>query len=338
MLPRENLATNSGIKVIKERRCEVNQSTQYDNYLPDVALEKSKKVKSKLFQRDKWYGFLFISPMVIGYILFLLGPVIAAFMMSFTNYNLIAEREFIGLGNYRRAFSEDPVFWDTVWNTLYFTLVFVPLNIICTLGLALLLKEKIFGISFFRTAIFTPVVTSIVVWAAVWKYIFQTDNGLINAVLKFFGITGPHWLYDLSLAMPAIIFITLLKGLGINMVIFLSALNEVPQMYYEAAKIDGASKWKTFRNVTLPLITPSVFLVVIITMIGSLKIFGQIYVITGGGPGTSTYVFVYYIYELAFKVYEFGYATAIAYILFIIILVLTIIQWNVRRKWVHHEQ
>ncbi|MCY9698178.1 carbohydrate ABC transporter permease [Paenibacillus alginolyticus] len=314
--------------------------TQYENSLT-VQVMTSKgiaKRKSKLTQREKWYGFLFISPMVIGYVLFLLGPIIAALTMSFTNWSLIKEREFIGFANYKRAFFEDPVFWDTVWNSFYFTIVFVPLNIIVTLGLALLLKEKIRGINFFRTAIFTPVVTSVVVWAVVWKYIFQTDNGLINSILKLFGITGPAWLYDLSLAMPVIIFVTLLKGLGINMVIFLAALNEVPQMYYEAAQIDGASRWKVFRNVTLPLITPSVFLVVIITMIGSLKVFGQIYVLTGGGPGTSTYVFVYYIYSLAFKEYEFGYASAIAYIMFIIILILTMIQWNVRRKWVHHEQ
>ncbi|TBL77484.1 sugar ABC transporter permease [Paenibacillus thalictri] len=288
-------------------------------------------------QREKWYGYLFISPMVLGYALFLLGPIIAAFGMSFTNWSLIKEEEFIGLANYARAFTQDPVFWNTVWNSFYFSIVFVPLNIALTLGLALLLKEKIWGVSLFRTVLFTPVVTSIVVWAVVWKYIFQTDNGLINSILHLFDVTGPAWLYNLSLAMPTVILVTLLKGLGVNMVIFLAALNEVPQMYYEAATIDGASRWKTFRNVTLPLITPSVFMVVVITMIGSLKVFGQIYVLTGGGPGTSTYVFVYYIYQLAFKMYEFGYASAISFILFFIILMLTLLQWNLRRRWVHNE-
>ncbi|WP_312886618.1 carbohydrate ABC transporter permease [Paenibacillus foliorum] len=292
----------------------------------------------KLMQREKWYGYMFISPMVIGYVLFLLGPIIAAFMMSFTNWSLIKEEEFVGLANYTKAFTGDSVFWDTVWNSFYFSIVFVPLNIVLTLALALLLKDRILGVGFFRTAIFTPVVTSIVVWATVWKYIFQTDNGLVNSILRIFGITGPAWLYDLSLAMPTVIIITLLKGLGINMVIFLAALNDVPPMYYEAAKIDGAGRWKTFFNVTLPLITPSVFMVLIITMIGSLKVFGQIYVLTGGGPGTSTYVFVYYIYEQAFKMYEFGYASAVAFILFFIIFVLTVMQWGIRRRWVHHEQ
>jgi multiple sugar transport system permease protein len=296
------------------------------------------EIRSKLRQHEKWYGYAFISPMVIGYALFLLGPIIAAFAMSFTDWSLIKEARFIGPGNYVRAFTQDPVFWATVWNSLYFSFVFVPLNIALTLALALLLKDTIRGVGFFRTAIFTPAVTSIIVWATVWKYIFQTDNGLLNSILRLFGITGPAWLYDLSLAMPAVIVVTLIKGLGINMVIFLAALNDVPNMYYEAAKIDGAGKWKTLVNVTLPMIAPSVFMVVIITMIGSLKVFGQIYVLTGGGPGTSTYVFVYYIYEQAFKMYEFGYASAVAFILFFIILILTILQWTARRRWVHHEQ
>jgi multiple sugar transport system permease protein len=231
----------------------------------------------------------------------------------------------------------DRVFWETVRNTLYFTIVFVPLNIIATLGLAMLLKEKIAGVSFFRTAIFTPVVTSIVVWAIVWKYIFQTDNGLVNSVLKFFDIVGPAWLYDLKLTMPVIILISLLKSLGFNMVIFLAALKDVPAIYYEAAELDGANRWQQMRHVTLPMITPSIFMVFIITVIASLKVFSQIHVVTQGGPGTSTYVFVYYIYQSAFRMYEFGYASAISYILFILIMALTMLQWHVRKNWVHYE-
>ncbi|WP_068603454.1 carbohydrate ABC transporter permease [Paenibacillus swuensis] len=292
----------------------------------------------KLKQSEMWYGYLFILPMVIGYGIFLLGPIITSFMMSFTDWSLIKEAKFIGLDNYKRMFTADPLFYDTALNTLYFTLILVPVNIVLTLGLAMLLQEKIPGIGFFRTAIFTPVVTSVVVWAIVWKYIFQTDNGLLNTIIKMLGFEGQAWLYNLSLAIPVVVTVTLLKGLGMNMVIFLAALNDVPQMYYEAAKIDGASKWRTFRSVTLPMISPAIFMVLIITIIGSLKVFGQIYVMTGGGPGTSTYVFVYYIYEQAFKMYEFGYASSIAFVLFFIIMVLTIIQWVGRKRWVHHEE
>lgn len=295
-------------------------------------------IENRLNRTDKWYGYLFISPMFFGYLLFILAPIIGAFGMSFTNYSIIKKLEFVGLDNYRKTLFHDPVFTETAWNTVYFTLILVPVNIAVTLALAILLKEAVWGIGFFRTVIFTPVVTSFVVWAIVWKYIFQTNNGMLNNVLQLFGIEGVAWLYNMQLAIPVVVLVTLLKGMGMNMVIFIAALADVPKMYDEAAKIDGANRWQTFRNITLPLISPTIFLVIIITMIGSFKVFAQIYVMTGGGPGTSTYVFVYYIYEQAFKFYEFGYASAIAFILFTIILVLTILQWYGRKRWVHYEE
>jgi len=291
----------------------------------------------KLSMRDSWYGYLCIAPMVIGFLLFVAGPILTAFVMGFTDWSILGDTHFVGLGNYRKAFTEDPLFWTTFWNTLYFSIGVVPLNMILALLLAQLLQNKLPGIGLFRTVIFTPVVTSIVVWAIVWKFIFQTDNGLINAVLKVFGIAGPSWLYDAQLALPVVIFISVLKGVGYNMVIFLAALNDVPRMYYEAARIDGATRWKSFWHITMPMITPSIFLVLVLTMIGSLKVFGQIYVLTGGGPGTSTYVFVYYIYELAFKIFDLGYASAVALILFFIVLLLTILQWVGRKRWVYYE-
>jgi multiple sugar transport system permease protein len=292
---------------------------------------------SKLLARESLTGYMFISPMVLGFLLFVIGPVLIAFGASFTDWKVIGDTHFVGLSNYTRAFTEDPLFWDTFWNTLYFTVGVVPLNMALALVLALLLQNHIRGIGIFRTAIFTPVVTSIVVWAIVWKFIFQTENGLVNMALKLFNITGPAWLYDMSLTLPVVIFVSVLKGVGYNMVIFLSGLNDVSKLYYEAARIDGASKWRMFWNVTLPLITPTVFLVLILTMISSLKVFGQIYVLTGGGPGTSTYVFVYYIYELAFKLFDLGYASAVGFVLFMMILALTIIQWAARKRWVHYE-
>lgn len=277
-------------------------------------------------------------PMLLGYFTFLLGPVLVALAMSFTNWSLFGDLKWIGLGNYHHAFVEDKVFLETMMNTFYFTILFVPLNIVLTLSLALLTQRQVPGIGVFRTAIFAPVVTSIVVWAIVWKYIFQTDNGLINATLKIFGIAGPAWLYDMDLAIPVVVVVSLLKSLGINMAIFLAALNGVPAMYYEAARMDGASRWKSFVHVTLPMISPSMFLVMMITLIGSMKVFGQIYIMTGGGPGTSTHVMVFYIYEQAFKYNEFGYGSAIAFILFLIIMALTLLQWYGRKRWIHFEQ
>ncbi|HZG78966.1 MAG TPA: sugar ABC transporter permease [Paenibacillus sp.] len=291
-----------------------------------------------MIKNEKWYGYLFISPMVLGFAMFLLGPIVATFFMSFTDWSLLRDVSFIGFDNYRRAFAEDPVFWETVGNTLYFSAGLVPLNLMLALGLALLLKNNLPGIGFFRTAIFTPVVTSLVVWSIVFKYIFATDAGMVNQLLRLFGVEGLPWLYHMELTMPVVIVVSVLKNVGLNMVIFLAALHDVPKMYYEAANLDGASRWQTLRNVTLPLISPSVFLALILTLIGSLKVFGQIYVMTGGGPGTSTHVLVYYIYQQAFRLYEFGYASAIAFILFFMVFILTLVQWNVRKRWVHHEQ
>jgi len=293
---------------------------------------------ASLRSKEMWMGYLFILPIVAGYIIFLFGPIVYAFVMSFTNWSLFGNTAYIGLDNYIYAMRDDPVFWDTVVNTVYFSAGLVPLNIVLSLLLAMLLKRKIWGIGLFRTAIFTPVVVSLVVWGIVWKFIFSTDGGLVNLLIRTFGGTEIAWLFSETWTMPTVIVVSALKGVGMNMVIFLAALHDVPKDYYEASKIDGASRWETFKSITLPMITPAVFMITIITVIGSLKVFGQIYVMTGGGPGTSTYVMVFYIFKQAFRSYEFGYASALAFILFSIILVLTLIQWKLRKRWVHYEQ
>lgn len=290
-------------------------------------------------QRDQVIGgYLFIAPMMIGFALFVLAPIIGAFVISFTDWPLVADPKYIGLDNYIRMFTADPTFKVTVWNTLYFTILLVPLNIVMTLALALLLAENIRGIGIFRTVIFTPYVTSIVVWAVVWRFIFQTDNGALNLLLREFGIMGPAWLYNMDLGIPVVVTTTLLKGLGLNMIIFIAAIKDIPQMYLEAAKVDGASGFRVFRHITLPLLTPTVFLVMIITTIASLKVFAPIKIMTDGGPGNSTYVLVYYIYQQAFKINDFGYACAISAVLFLMTLALTIWQWKIKARWVYNEE
>jgi multiple sugar transport system permease protein len=295
------------------------------------------KVKPAFLRSESSYGYAFIAPMVLGYALFVLLPIITTFVLSLTDWSLIRQPNFIGLENFVTMFTGDPVFWITTKNTFYFTALLLPANLVLTLWLASMLTANIRGVGFFRTAIFTPVVTSVVVWGILWKYIFQTDNGIINILLQFIGIDGPQWLYNTSLAIPVVALVTLIKGLGMNMVIFIAAMQDVPDMYYEAAELDGASKWQQFMNITLPQIAPAIFLVTTMTIIGSLKIFGQIYIMTEGGPGTSSYVYVYYIYQQAFRFYEFGYASAISTILFFIVLILTIVQWKLRTKWIYHE-
>lgn len=275
--------------------------------------------------------------MLIGFLIITVAPVVATFVYSLTNKNMMSRTTtFIGLENYAKLL-KDKTFRSTMMQTLEFTLLLIPSNLVLTLALAVLLKDKFRGCGFFRTAVFTPVVTSVVVWGVLWKYIFQTDNGLVNSMLRMFGITGPQWLMNTDLAIPVSVFITLVKGLGMNMVMFIGAMLDVPEDYYEAASLDGASKWKQFTSITLPNIAPTIFLVLIMTTIGSLKVFGQIKALSNGGPGTSSYVMVFYIYEMAFKNYKFGYASAASVVLFLMIVALTIIQWKGRKKWVYHE-
>ncbi|MCM3271050.1 carbohydrate ABC transporter permease [Paenibacillus elgii] len=281
-------------------------------------------------------GWLFVAPMVLGFVTLLLIPLVTAFYMSLTDWPLLGEATFTGLDNYRMILT-DSEFWKVLGNTVYFAAGLVPLNIILALLLAVPLSKSLPGMGMYRTVIFIPVMTSLVVWSIVWKYMFATDSGFINQLLQLLGIQGPAWLYNTKLAMPAVIVTSVLKNVGLNMVLFIAALQQVPVQLYEAARIDGASKTATFFRVTVPMITPTIFLTVMMTIIGSLKVFGQIYVMTQGGPAGSTKVLVYYIWEKAFKLFEFGYASALAYVLFVIILILTMIQWQMRKRWVIHE-
>lgn len=275
--------------------------------------------------------------MLIGFIIFVLIPVIATFVISFSDYSLLRGFKWNGLDNYINIFTKDKTFVSSVLNTLEFTVLLIPTNLVLCLSLAMLLYKNIKGIGFFRTMIFTPYVTNIVSWALVWKFMLQNDGGLINMVLNLLGAKGTNWLYNSSLVIPIVVLVTLFKGFGMNTIIFIGALQEVPEMYYEAAALDGATKWQRFRKITLPMISPSIFLIIIITMIGSLKVFSQVKVLTNGGPGTSSYVMVYYIYQKAFKMNQFGYGAALSVILFVVIMALTIVQWNLRKRWIHYE-
>ncbi|MEK3877988.1 sugar ABC transporter permease [Paenibacillus sp. FSL H8-0122] len=292
--------------------------------------------KGPLAREAQVTGWLFISPMLLGFTLLLLFPMGKALYMSLNDWPLLGEHRFVGLDNYKDI-AVDPLFWKVFGNTAYFTLGLVPFNIVLALMLALLLSRSLKGIGFFRTAIFVPVMTSLIVWSIVWKYMFATDSGLINQLLMLFNIKGAAWLYDERLAMPAVIVTSVLKNVGLNMVLFIAAIQQVSRSLYEAAELDGAGKTKTFFNVTLPMITPTVFLTVVMTVIGSLKVFGQIYVMTQGGPSNSTKVLVYYIWEKAFKLFQMGYASALAFVLFFVVLILTLLQWQLRKRWVFNE-
>jgi multiple sugar transport system permease protein len=279
-----------------------------------------------------------ISPVVLGFLCLLTFPLLYEFYLSMTNAELLGNVQFIGLENYKTLFLEDPVFINSLKNSLYFTVVLVPINICLAIFLAALLNKNIPGVGVFRTLVFMPNITPIVVWAIVWKYILATDVGIVNSMLKAVGITGPAWLYNMRLTMPVLIINTVMKGVGLNMVLVLSALKSIPAVYYEAARIDGAAPGKTFFYITLPMLSPTIFMVVIMTVIGALKIFSNVYMLTGGGPARSTQLIVLFIYLKAFKEYQFAYAAAVAVIFFLIILCLTLIQWNLRRRFVYAEE
>ena len=297
------------------------------------------KTKNKLSSKrmDNISGWLFISPMFIGFTIFMFGPLLYAFFISLNDWPLLGEATFVGTDNYK-AMIQDPTFNKSLVNTILFSFGLVPLNIILAMFLATLLRKKFFGIGFFRTAIFVPVVTSLIVWAIVWKYLLAAELGFVNQMLALIGVNGPSWLLSVSTALPVVIFVSVLKNVGLNMILFLTAMQQVPEELYEAADLEGASNFRKFRSVTLPLITPTVFLTMIITTIGAMKVFGQIYVMTRGGPVDSTKVLVYYIWETAFKHFDMGYASALAFVLFFILLVFTILSWVVRKRWVFYEE
>jgi multiple sugar transport system permease protein len=295
--------------------------------------------RSLLARREALAGYMFVAPQVLGFLALVLGPVIAVFFFSMQQRNLLAgNAAFVGLDNYQQLMTNDALFRKVLLNSLGFALGLVPLNIALALSLALLLSRPLRGVTFFRMLFFSPVITSAVAWAIVWKFILQNEQGMLNQLLALAGIDGPNWLRESAWAMPAVIVTRVLKMVGLNMLIFLAALKGLPQEYVEAARVDGASSWQVLRRLTLPQLAPTTFMVMLITLIGSLQVFDHIMLLTEGGPGHSTMVLGFYIYYQAFEFFETGYASSLAVILFAITLALTVAQWKLRRRYIYHEQ
>ncbi len=284
----------------------------------------------------KWMtGYMYLLPSLIFLASFTVFPVFASFYVSLTKWSLIGSPEFIGFENYRNLFN-DPIFYKTLWHTVYYTLGTVPLSIVFSLLLAVAMNQRIRGITIFRSIYFLPVVSAWVAVAIVWRWIYNPQFGLLNAFLGVFGIPPKNWLGDPKLAMPSVIATAIWKGLGYNMILFLAGLQNISENYYEAAKIDGASKWVQFRHITLPLISPTTFFVLITSIISSFQVFSPIYTMTNGGPVGSTEVLVFYLYENGFRWYKMGYASSIAWILFLIIFVFTLLQQYLSKRWVYY--
>jgi multiple sugar transport system permease protein len=280
---------------------------------------------------------MFLAPSVVGFLIFTAFPVLAAIALAFYDYDLLLGREFNGLENFRDLLHDD-VFRAAFLNTVYFTLGSVPLSVALGLGAALLVNQALRGITIFRTIYLLPYVTVTVAVALVWRWIYLPDVGLFNTVLGWFGIDGPNWLTSRTWALPALIIMSVWKSFGYNMVIFLAGLQAIPQHLYDAAKVDGATAWRRFLHVTLPMLSPTTLFVVVISVIGSFQVFDQALVMTNGGPGTSTTTLVLYIYKAGFQSYKMGYASAIALVLFVIVALFTALQFSLQRRWVYQGE
>jgi multiple sugar transport system permease protein len=292
--------------------------------------------RSAVARRDWIVGYTMVAPVVLGSLAFVIAPLVAVVWFSLHDWNVLANTfVFAGADNYERMLT-DPGLHNSLLVSLWFSIGLVVLNITLALFLAVLLNQKLPGTTTFRTFFFSPVVVSLVAWTIVWSFLLQADGG-INGFLSLLGIEGPNWLRGDVTAMIAVIVVQVFKNVGLNMILFLAALQAVPEEISEAARIDGAGAWRRFRSITMPMISPTILLVMILTIVGSLEVFAQIAVLTGGGPGNSTTVLVYYLYQQAFRFNDFGYASAIAVLLFFIVLVLTLIQWQTRKRWVFHE-
>jgi multiple sugar transport system permease protein len=296
---------------------------------------KRKLKLSKLSKRDVIYGYLLISPWLIGFLVFTLIPMIASLYLSFTNYELFKQTQWTGPSNYIRL-SRDKLVGIALYNTAYYVFIGVPLRLIFALLLAVLLNQKIKGTTIFRALFYLPSVTSSVAMALLWLWLFNPDFGLINYILSLLGIKGPGWLVDAGWSKPALIIMSL-WGVGPTMMIFLAGLQGIPESLYEAAILDGATNFRKFISITLPLLSPVMLFNLIIQIIQSFQVFTSAYVMTGGGPVNSTLFYVLYLFRIAFQFLEMGYGSALAWVLFAIILVFTVIQMKLSSYWVYYE-
>jgi multiple sugar transport system permease protein len=299
-----------------------------------MALTSSKKLTRT--QKEALDSYVFMSPVILGLLLFTLGPIIFSLYISFTEYDILDAPTWIGLENFANLFI-DPFFWMSLKVTFIYAMISVPIGLIVSLMLAMLLNQNMKGIFIIRTIYYLPVVISGVAVSLLWKWIFNPDFGLMNWLLGLIGINGPGWLYSESWALPAVIIMSM-WSIGGSMLIYLAGLQSIPTELYDAAKIDGANGRKTFRHITIPMLSPVIFFNLIMGIIGSLQIFTEGYVMTSGGPNNATLFSVLYLYRNAFNYLNMGYAAAMAWVLFLIILGLTLIVFKSSPLWVFYEE
>ena len=298
-------------------------------------MEKQRRARER---KKVLVGLAFLLPNFIGFLIFTLLPVISSLALSFFGWDLINPPQFAGFSNFAELFRNDPLFWKVMGNTALYTVMTVPGTLVMALILALLVNQKLRGRIVYRFIYFLPVVTSSVAVALVWNWMYNPDFGLVNSFLSLFGIPQVNWLTDPNTAMFAISLVSVWSGAGYNMVLYLAGLQDIPQQLYEACELDGAGAFQKFFSVTLPLLTPTTFFVLVMSLIGSFQVFDLVYMMTGGGPNNATRTIVSYIYDNAFRFFKMGYASAMAWVLFVIIFLLTLLQFRMQKRWVEYYE
>jgi multiple sugar transport system permease protein len=301
------------------------------------AREPKRSLRERWLNRDTLAAYLFLAPALIHFAIFFLGLVLISFGLSFMSWDLFSPPKFVGLANYKRLLFEDPDFWPTFWRTAYYVALVIPTSVAAELALALAVNTRLRAIKFFRATYFIPVVASAVAVALVWGWILNTQNGILNWFLSFFALGPFDWLGSPRLAMPSVALVQVWRGLGEGMIIFLAGLQAIPQHLYEAAELDGAGRWAKFWNVTWPLLSPTTFFVTVLEVIGSFQVFDMIYLLTHGGPARATTVYNFELYQEAFINFRMGYAAAMTWLLFVVIGILTLIQFRVINRRVQYE-
>lgn len=289
-------------------------------------------------RKGLFYGLLFTSPAILGFIIFTLGPMIASLVLSLTDYNVFkSQTAFVGIDNYTKLFSgEDELFYKSLGVTFYFVVLRVPAVIIVSFVIALLLNLNVKGRSIFRTIIYLPSIVPAVASAMIWMWLLNPDLGLINTVLSWLHLPTGNWLYSEGSVIPSVV-ITTLWGIGGTVIIFLAGLSGIPKQYYESIDVDGGGWYSKLRHITIPMVTPTIFFNTIMTIIGSFQVFNEAYILTQGGPNNKSLFYVFYLWRTGFRDTEMGYASALAWVLFVIILIFTFFVFKTSKSWVHYE-
>jgi len=287
-------------------------------------------------RREAIWFYIIVSPWVLGFLIFTVGPILSSIYLSLTSWDLFNAPKYIAFGNYERLLTRDPLFWKAVGNTLYYSLISIPLGMVLSVGIAYLLNQPLRGMTVFRTLFYIPATVPVVASSLLFKWMLAPDAGLINRFLGLFGLKGPAWLLDPAWVKLSLVLMSL-WGVGAGVVLLLAGMRGIPKEFYEAAAIDGANTSQQFFRITLPMLSPVIFFNLIMGLIDGLKTFSQIYIMTSGGPNNASLMIVPYLFDNAFRFYKMGYASAIAWVLFGLIMIFTVLVFRSSNAWVYYE-